>query len=47
MIIQVAVEVKSKEALATILRVGSEYSLHDYNVIDFKILKDTKRSDHE
>jgi hypothetical protein len=43
--IQLTIEVESKNALATILKVGSDYSLFDYQVLDFKILpKKTKEN---
>ena len=33
MIINLSIEVESRQALATILKTGSEYSLFDYHII--------------
>ena len=43
MIIRLEIKVESTQALATILKVGSDYALFDYKVIEFEILKTKKK----
>lgn len=38
--IQITLEVESLEAIRLILRMGSDYSLYDYKIINHKILSD-------
>jgi len=47
MLINITIEVESREELVEILQIGSAHSLLDYQVVDFKIVPNDKEKEHD